>query len=86
MSDAGEAIFQYGGTVGEDFYIPFRLSGTIRFACRSVKQGEAFHSGEEHKKGSPLRAPGRTRLAGGAGFGGEEKGLAGGIWRYSGFF
>ncbi|OJW55578.1 MAG: hypothetical protein BGO55_03290 [Sphingobacteriales bacterium 50-39] len=38
------------------------------------------------QKGSPLRAPGETRLAGGAGFGGEEKGWAGGKWRYSGFF
>lgn len=36
------------------------------------------------KKGSPLRAPGGMRLAGGAGFGGEEKGWAGGIWRLAG--
>ena len=35
------------------------------------------------KKGSPLRAPGGMRLAGGAGFGGEEKGWAGGIAGFS---
>ena len=69
MSDVGEEVFQYGDCVVEDFLSPVwfweYLQGDrqrgIMYSCI--------------KKGSPLRAPGGTRLGRGAGFRGEKEGM-----------
>ena len=65
MSDAVEAIFQYGEGVGEDFFGKIRIWGKFIFLFGG-KQSGIFYSGKAHIKKEPFTgsrrdAPGRWR-------------------------